>query len=199
MHEFACLSARAVAPAPAGSEESLSDNGLVWRSFAITHVLDCIADPTKDRVVAELSDDISPVFPYINALMPGIVYNPGGNSLTIRRGTRLLTLYPKVAVLAKVDGEADAREQLEWFREVCNEAWARRAEITPLFERRATLGFLDVYKLLPQLNCKECGERTCIAFAVSLLMSQRTLDECPRCREPRYQEGASRLRELLPA
>jgi len=180
-------------------EALLSDSDPLWRSFTITHVMDCIADPTKNRVVAELSDDISPVFPYINAFLHGVIYNPGGNSLTIRRGTRLLAFYPRVAVLAKVDGEEDAREQLEWFRELCNQVWARRSEITPLFERRATLGFLDIYKLLPQLNCKECGERTCIAFAVSLLLGQRTLDQCPRCREPRYQEGASRLRELLSA
>jgi ArsR family metal-binding transcriptional regulator len=177
----------------------LSEPGPLWTSFTITHVLDCIADVTKNRVVAELSDDISAVFPYVNAILPAAMYNPGGNSLTVRRGMRLLTFYPHVAVLAKVDGERDAREQLEWFRDICNDVWARHAELTPLLERRAALGFLDVYRLLPQSNCRQCGERTCVAFAVGLLMGQRTLDECPRCSEPEYADAASRLRELLPA
>lgn len=52
--------------------------------------------------------------------------------------------------------------------------------------------------LLPQLNCRQCGERTCVAFAVGLLLGQRRLDECPRGDEPAYAEAANRLRALLP-
>ncbi|MGC8826565.1 MAG: hypothetical protein ACP5TV_06120 [Anaerolineae bacterium] len=41
-----------------------------WTSYTITHVLDCIADPRKNRIIVELSDDISAIFPYLNALYP---------------------------------------------------------------------------------------------------------------------------------
>lgn len=165
--------------------------------FAITHVMDCLADPAKNRVVASLSDDVSPVFPYINAVLPNVMYNPGANSLTFRRAWRILTIYPQVAVMAKVDGEADARDQLQWFQELCNDVWRRRAEIMPRYERRQQLGPLDVYSLLPKLNCKACGELTCLAFAVGLLLGAHELNGCPHLLQDEYAEGGRRLAELL--
>jgi ArsR family metal-binding transcriptional regulator len=165
--------------------------------FAITHVMDCLADPSKNRVVASLSDDVSPVFPFINATMPNVMYNPGANSLTFRRAWRILTIYPRVAVMAKVDSETDARDQLFWFQELCNDVWLRQDEITPLYERRQQLGPLDVYSLLPRLNCKACGEATCLAFAVGLLLGAQHLRACSRLSENDYAEGGRRLSELL--
>lgn len=175
----------------------MSDDGLLWRSFAITHVLDCVADPTKNRVIAELSDDISPVFPYLNAAISNLMYVPGANIVTIKRGVRILTFYPHVAVMAKVDGAEDAAAQLTRFKDLCNDTWRRRDEITPCYERRRLLGPLDVYRLLPGLNCKECGEATCMAFAFGLLMGNHELSECLRLREDEFAEGGRRLAELL--
>jgi ArsR family metal-binding transcriptional regulator len=37
---------------------------------------------------------------------------------------------------------------------------------------------LDVYTLLPQTNCKQCGEATCVAFAFGLLQLKREVIEC---------------------
>ncbi len=38
---------------------------------------------------------------------------------------------------------------------------------------------LQIYKLLPQTNCKECGLQTCLAFAMKLAAKQAKLDDCP--------------------
>ena len=38
---------------------------------------------------------------------------------------------------------------------------------------------LEIYKLLPQTNCKECNFPTCLAFAMKLAAKQATLDDCP--------------------
>ncbi|NLE77466.1 MAG: Fe-S cluster protein [Chloroflexi bacterium] len=174
----------------------MSDAEKLLQGFFITQVLDCLADPSKNRVIAELSDDISAVFPYLNAAMRGVIYNPGARTLTLRRGERILTFYPRVAVMAKVDGESDAAEQLRWFQELCNATWQRREEITPSYERRKLLGPLDVYLLLPRLNCRACGELTCMAFAFRLLWDERSLDECPPLHKPPFDEGGRRLAEL---
>lgn len=175
----------------------MADNDLLWNSFTITHVLDCIADPTKNRIIAELSDDISPIFPYLNAIIPHLMYNPGANTVTIKREWRILTFYPHLAVMAKVDGAEDAAAQLTWFRDLCNDTWHRREEITPCYERRKLLGPLDVYWLLPKLNCKACGEATCMAFAFGLLLGGHELAECPHLTAPDYVEGGQRLAELI--
>ena len=175
----------------------VKDDDVLWHGFTITHVKDCIADPSKNRVVAEFSDDISPVFPYLNAIISNLMYTPAANSVTVKRGERILTFYPRVAKMAKVDGAEDARDQLAWFKELCNDTWRRRGEITPLYERRKLLGWLDVYRLLPGLNCGECGEAACMAFAVGLLTDKHQLSECPRLQEDEYAEGGRRLAEML--
>ncbi len=38
---------------------------------------------------------------------------------------------------------------------------------------------LEIYKLLPQTNCKECGFPTCLAFAMKLAAKQADLKQCP--------------------
>ncbi len=175
----------------------MTDDELLLHDFTITHVMDCLADPSKNRIIAELSDDVSPVFPYLNAIVPNVMYNPGANSVTVKREWRILTFYPHVAVMAKVDGEEDAEAQLRWFQELCNDTWRRRKEITPSYQRRKLLGPLDVYRLLPKLNCKACGEATCMAFAFEMLLGSRHLSECPCLQEDAFADGGRRLAELL--
>ncbi len=41
------------------------------------------------------------------------------------------------------------------------------------------LSGLDIYKLLPKTNCKECGFATCLAFAMQLAQKKISLDKCP--------------------
>ena len=38
---------------------------------------------------------------------------------------------------------------------------------------------LQIQKLLPQTNCKECGSNTCMAFAMKLASKKANLSECP--------------------
>ncbi len=41
------------------------------------------------------------------------------------------------------------------------------------------LSGLEIYKLLPKTNCKDCGFPTCLAFAMKLAQKQVELDACP--------------------
>ena len=38
---------------------------------------------------------------------------------------------------------------------------------------------LDIFKVLPKTNCRECGEATCLAFATSVIKKYRPLSQCP--------------------
>jgi len=38
---------------------------------------------------------------------------------------------------------------------------------------------LDIYKLLPKTNCRECGFATCLAFAMQLAKKNISIDKCP--------------------
>src|SRR5512140_729461 len=41
------------------------------------------------------------------------------------------------------------------------------------------LSGIQIYKGLPQTNCKECGVATCLAFAMKLAARQAELAACP--------------------
>jgi acetyl-CoA decarbonylase/synthase complex subunit gamma len=41
------------------------------------------------------------------------------------------------------------------------------------------LSGIQIYKMLPQTNCKDCGFPTCLAFAMKLAAKQADLDTCP--------------------
>lgn len=41
------------------------------------------------------------------------------------------------------------------------------------------LSAIEIYKLLPQTNCRECGFATCLAFAMQLAQKKVALDKCP--------------------
>lgn len=61
--------------------------------------------------------------------------------------------------------------------------------------KKATL--LSVYQLLPQTNCGECGEITCMTFASKLLERRANVEECPPLSEAKYQHQAAELRDLV--
>jgi acetyl-CoA decarbonylase/synthase complex subunit gamma len=56
---------------------------------------------------------------------------------------------------------------------------------------------LDVYKLLPRTNCKECGEENCMAFATKLVNREVPLEKCTPLLTEEYENSCKQLREML--
>ncbi|MHB0915450.1 MAG: acetyl-CoA decarbonylase/synthase complex subunit gamma [Thermoleophilia bacterium] len=50
------------------------------------------------------------------------------------------------------------------------------------------LSGLQIFKLLPKTNCKECGFPTCMAFAMQLAAGKAELDQCPYVSEEAKNE-----------
>ena len=38
---------------------------------------------------------------------------------------------------------------------------------------------MDIFKLTPKKNCKECGSPTCMAFAMKVAQGAVSIDKCP--------------------
>lgn len=175
----------------------LDQNGGLLNRYTISYILPCTADPDRLRAIVDLSDDIAPVFPYLNAVLDQVVYNPEARSIMIKHAGCILTLYPRAATLARITGRPEARAQLNWLQQLCNETWQHRAEITPCHQQRAITDPVDVYQMLPQLDCQACGHATCWSFSWDLLFGEISLSACPHLSDPKYFEGGQRLRELL--
>jgi acetyl-CoA decarbonylase/synthase complex subunit gamma len=56
---------------------------------------------------------------------------------------------------------------------------------------------LDVYKLLPRTNCKECGEENCMAFATKLVNREVPLEKCTPLLTEEYENSYKQLKEML--
>lgn len=56
---------------------------------------------------------------------------------------------------------------------------------------------IDVYKLLPKTNCKECGEENCMAFATKLVNRELILDQCAPLLKKENERAYKQLKEML--
>jgi len=56
---------------------------------------------------------------------------------------------------------------------------------------------IDIYKLLPKINCKECGEENCMAFATKIVNREVNVDQCPPLLKKEHAKTYAQLKEML--
>ena len=163
----------------------------------IITVLPCIAIPGRIRFIAELGNDISEVMPYLNTVLDGAIYNHAGHNITLKKEDRLIGIHGREFSAGKVIDLKDADNLINWFRDLVNDTYSKRESIKPNYERKKKLTALDVYKLLPQTNCKKCGELTCIAFAIKIAAEEKNIMVCADLFSGKYQDKRDELIKML--
>jgi ArsR family metal-binding transcriptional regulator len=142
---------------------------------------------------AHLNDDIGEVIPYLNAELGGSRFTKEPVSVTFQVHGKLIAVHPdKIAVNALKD-EAEADGILEWLRREINDIWNRRDEIEPSFDSPEKPKVLEILKLLPKTNCKECGQPTCMVFAARATEGVVGASDCPQLND----ENKSNLESYL--
>jgi ArsR family metal-binding transcriptional regulator len=148
-------------------------------SIALTRTLPCLAEPGKIIVIGKPNRLLGEVLPYL-ATLPGIIaYNPDAHTLTFRRPAGFMTLYTDRVYLTQVRDTDEGLDLLAALKDAINATWDHRQQLVAITLARRAPRPLDVWTLLPQTNCRQCGEATCMAFAVGLLQHKRSLIECP--------------------
>jgi acetyl-CoA decarbonylase/synthase complex subunit gamma len=56
---------------------------------------------------------------------------------------------------------------------------------------------IDIYKLLPKTNCKECGQENCMAFATKIVNREVNIDQCKPLLKKEYEKAYKQLKEML--
>lgn len=167
-------------------------------AIVLTRTLPCLAEPGKIIVIGKPDRSLDGVIPYLAALPGVIAYNPKSLTLTFRRQPGFLTLYPDKAYITQVKDAEEGLEILDALKEAINATWEHRAELIAVTTARRAPRHLDIYGLLPQTNCKKCGETTCLAFAVLLIQQKRSLDEClPLQQDPAFSDRRATLEAML--
>jgi ArsR family metal-binding transcriptional regulator len=155
-------------------------------SIALVRTLPCLADPGKIIVVGSPSRHLGDVLPFLATLPNIITYNPGAGTLTMRRARGFLTLYADKVIITQADDAAQGLELLAALVDAINATWSHRYELIAMSKLRRAPRPLDVWALLPQSNCQQCGKATCMAFAFAVLRQQRDAAEC----RPLADDGA---------
>jgi ArsR family metal-binding transcriptional regulator len=156
-------------------------------------------DPGAERFAAKarLMADISEVLPYLNATLRGALYLPEARALTWKKGGHNIAFHDYEIATSNVEDRDGAEKELSGLIDLVNRTWERRAEITPETTTRQRPTPLAIYKLLPNTNCKQCGEPTCYYFALKLAASQKKIADCPPLSEPQYAEKLAALEEII--
>jgi len=167
-------------------------------TITLTKTLPCLAEPGKLIVIGKPDRSLDEVIPYL-ATLPGIIaYNPETLTLTFRRQPGFLTLYPDKVYITQVRDVDIGLEVLTALKDAINATWEKRAELVAMTAARRAPRWLDILTLLPQTNCKQCGEATCMAFAAALLQKNRSLVEClPLVSDPAFSDRRVTLEALL--
>ncbi|MDP2657103.1 MAG: (Fe-S)-binding protein, partial [Candidatus Deferrimicrobium sp.] len=57
---------------------------------------------------------------------------------------------------------------------------------------------IAIYKLLPKTNCRECGQSTCLAFAMQIAAGKASIDLCPPASEEAREKLSAAAAPPLP-
>ena len=167
-------------------------------SIALARTTPCLAEPGKIIVTGKPARSLAEVIPYLAALPDVIAYNPQTLSLTFRRRTGFITLYPDRVYITKVKDLAEGLELLVALTAAINTTWDHRQELVAIHTGRRAPRPLDIYVQLPQTNCGQCGDATCMAFAVGLLTQNHVVDDCPMLRfDPAFADRRATLDAML--
>lgn len=146
--------------------------------------------------IAHLDEDVSEALPYVNAVLGGFGYIVAPPSVTFKAHGKLISVHSRRIAVNALKDEAEADKILEWLKKEINDAWAKRAEITPSFEGRSAPRMLEILRLLPKTNCRECGEPTCTVFAIRVMEGAKEYGDCPALDEENREALESYLREF---
>ncbi len=124
------------------------------------------------------------LFPYINAAVAGAHYCRQPEYIKFVLDEQLCILYSHEGAFSPVADHNDAVDFLRKISEVISNIHSRIDEITPDFRPYNSVSPLDIYRLLPGSNCRECGYRTCLAFAAALSRQLTSQIKCPHLPKP---------------
>jgi len=158
---------------------------------------DCNPSSQKVNTLADLSEDISEVLPYLNTVLEGLQYHHDEKFLTVKRKGHVITFWPRQIAVTKLEDENEAGEVIEELKEIVNETYANKDHIKPTYTSRPVPRPLDVFKLLPGKNCKECGEPTCMAFALMLVNNELHWKQCPLLLTQEFDGSRQKLSEIF--
>jgi ArsR family metal-binding transcriptional regulator len=141
---------------------------------------ECMPGAMSVQCFAHLDQDIGVTLPYVNAVLGGFEYIKEPPSVTFRTQGKLITVHKQKIAINALKNENEARKIVEWIMREINDAWEKRDEIEPCYEGMPKPKVIEILKLLPKTNCKECGFPTCMVFSSLIAEGAKDSSDCPQ-------------------
>ncbi len=139
----------------------------------------CDPDAMNVHCFAHLDQDVGPALPYLNTVLGGFEYLKEPPSVTFKAHGKLITVHGHKIAINALQDEEQARKVVEWLKREINDAWERRDQIVPSFQGMPRPQLIEILKLLPKTNCRQCGEPTCMVFAARVAEGAKGVEACP--------------------
>jgi len=143
---------------------------------------ECMPSAMTIQCFAHLDQDVSAALPYLNAVLGGFEYIKEPPSVTFRAQSKLITVYGRKIAINAIKDENEALKIVEWIKHEINDAWEKRDEVEPSYEGVPRPKLIEILKLLPKTNCKECDAPTCMVFATLVAEGGKDASDCPALR-----------------
>ena len=143
--------------------------------------------------IAHLESDISEVLPYLNTALGGSTYTQDPPSVTFKVHGKLITVHSQQIAINALKDEEEADKILRWLMREINDTWENRAQIKPSFQGISKPQSLEILKLLPRNNCRQCGQATCMVFSLLVADGIKGPKDCLGLSEP----SRTKLQEYL--
>ncbi len=128
---------------------------------------------------AHLNNDVSEVLPYLTTVLGANIHTNKPPSLMLKNYGKLITIHASKIAVNALKNENEAEKIVAWLQREINDTWEKRHDIKPSTESEKRPVLIEVLKLLPETNCHECGEKTCMVFASRVIEGSINHDGCP--------------------
>jgi DNA-binding CsgD family transcriptional regulator/ArsR family metal-binding transcriptional regulator len=132
----------------------------------------------------QLSNDLSPLFPYINAVADHARLYEKPVYIRFVFEKRLCAFYAREGAFTPIGNMAQALEFLQKLFNFIEDISRKSESIIPSHKKFKPSSALDIYRLLPGSNCRICGYTTCMAFAAALSRQYTSIVNCPHLSRP---------------
>ena len=153
---------------------------MLLESYSL-EIFNSACNPSAVRVhcYAHLDQDVSEALPYLNAVLGGFEYIENPPSVTFKAHGKLIAVHGKKIAINALKDENEAKKMVEWLKTEINEAWDRKESIIPSTKSAPRPQIIEILRLLPKTNCRECGEPTCMVFAMKVAEGVKEGRDCP--------------------
>lgn len=138
----------------------------------------CQSDAKGVHCFAHLDQDVSEALPYLNSVLGGFEYLSNPPAVTFKSQGKLIAVHGRKIAVNALKDEKEARKIVEWLKNEINSAWEQKDKIEPCYSGMPRPGIIEILKLLPKSNCRECREPTCMVFATKIAEGAKGPEDC---------------------